>query len=125
VKARTQVSHGEWLPLLKRVGIGDRKAQRLIFIANNLRLANPTHVSRLPPCWGTLYELAKLAPDVLDAGIIDGSHLSPRQRYRAPFRRSRDALRRSGSAVERGLSAETRRTKRDERGGKGGGQYIL
>jgi hypothetical protein len=72
VKARTQVPHGEWLPLLKRVGIGDRKAQRLMFIANNLRLANPTRVSHLPPCWGTLYELTKLAPDVLEAKIIEG-----------------------------------------------------
>src|SRR5262245_7840842 len=73
VKARTQVPHGEWLPLLERVGIRDRKAQRLMFIANNLRLANPTYVSHLPPCWGTLYELTKLAPDVLEAGIVDGT----------------------------------------------------
>jgi hypothetical protein len=73
VKARNQVSHGEWLPLLERVGIGDRTAQRLMFIANNLRLANPTHVSHLPPCWGTLYELAKLPPDVLEAKVIDGT----------------------------------------------------
>jgi hypothetical protein len=73
VKARTQLDHGDWLPLLERLKIGDRTAQRFMFIANNLRLANPTHVSRLPPHWGTLYELAKLGPDVLDAGIIDGS----------------------------------------------------
>jgi hypothetical protein len=72
VKARTQFDHGEWLPLLERVGIGERTAQRLMFIANNLRLANPTHVSHLPPCWGTLYELAKLAPDVVEAKIAEG-----------------------------------------------------
>src|SRR5262245_10866946 len=72
VEAHDDLGRGEWLPLLKRVGIGERTAQRLMFIANNLRLANPTHVSHLPPCWGTLYELTKLAPDVLEAKIIEG-----------------------------------------------------
>jgi hypothetical protein len=74
VEARNEVGHGEWLPLLKHIGIGERTAQRLMFIANNLRLANPTHVSHLPPSWGTVYELVKLLPpDVLEAKIIDGT----------------------------------------------------
>jgi hypothetical protein len=73
VAARNDVDHGEWLPLLGRVGIGERTAQRLMFIANNLQLANPTRVSDLPAAWGTLYELTKLPHDVLEAKIADGT----------------------------------------------------
>lgn len=35
-------------------------AQRLMQIASNPALANATHVSLLPPSWGTLYELSRL-----------------------------------------------------------------
>jgi hypothetical protein len=73
VEARIDVDHGEWLPLLERIGIGERTAQRFMFIADNLRLANPTRVSHLPAAWGTLYELAKLPPDVLEKRIADGT----------------------------------------------------
>jgi hypothetical protein len=62
VRAKLQLDHGEWLPLLKRLNIGERTAQRLMFIAHNLQLANPTHMSHLPSHVGTLYELAKLSP---------------------------------------------------------------
>jgi hypothetical protein len=74
MKAITQLDgSSERQSLLERVGISDRTAQRLMYIANYLRLANPTHVSRLPPHWGTLYELAKLPSSVLEAAIIAGS----------------------------------------------------
>jgi hypothetical protein len=42
--------------------------------------ANPTlcaHVHKLPPCWGTLYELSQLKDDVLKAKLADGT-ISPR-----------------------------------------------
>jgi hypothetical protein len=42
-------------------------------IAANEVLANPTHVSHLPPSWGTLYELATLPTEVLEAKIADGT----------------------------------------------------
>jgi hypothetical protein len=48
-----------------------RTAQRLLKIAEHPVIA--THVSRLPPSWGTLYELAKLPPEVLEAKIEDGT----------------------------------------------------
>jgi hypothetical protein len=38
VEARIQFDDGEWLPLLERIGIGDRTAQRFMFIANHLRV---------------------------------------------------------------------------------------
>jgi len=42
-----------------------RTAQRLMAVAADARLANPTHVSLLPPSWGTLYELTKLPDDAV------------------------------------------------------------
>jgi len=42
---------------------GARTAQRLVEIAKQPLLQNPTHGSDLPPSWRTLYELAKL-PDL-------------------------------------------------------------
>src|SRR6266542_5040199 len=36
----------------------DRTAQRLMKICEHRVLADPTHVSHLPPHWGTLYELS-------------------------------------------------------------------
>jgi hypothetical protein len=50
-----------------------RTAQRLMAIARNPILSNATHVSRLPRSWGTLYELTRLSPEILEAKIEDGS----------------------------------------------------
>jgi hypothetical protein len=43
----------------------ERTAQRLMSIASDPRLSNPTHVSVLPNSWGTLYELTKLTDEAL------------------------------------------------------------
>jgi DUF3102 family protein len=72
-EAKDEVEHGDWLPLLKSLRLSERTAQRLMKIAANEVLANPTHVSHLPPSWGTLYELAMLPPKLLEARIIDGT----------------------------------------------------
>jgi hypothetical protein len=48
-----------------------RTAERLMAIAGNSVLA--THVSRLPPCWSTLYELSQLKPEFLQAAINQGN----------------------------------------------------
>jgi regulator of replication initiation timing len=67
------VEHGEWLPLLQALRISDRTAQRLMKIAANEVLANPSNLSHLPSaCW-TLYELATLPTEVLEAKIADGT----------------------------------------------------
>lgn len=72
-EAKAEVDHGEWLPLLKSLSIGERTAQRLMAIAANEVLANPTHCVALPPSWGTLAELAKLPPKFLEAKIVNGT----------------------------------------------------
>jgi hypothetical protein len=68
---------GQWTfhqTITQRLPFDVRTAQRLIKIAENPVLTDATHVSRLPPSWGTLYELAtKLPPHVLKAKLADGS----------------------------------------------------
>jgi hypothetical protein len=53
-----------------RLPFSPRTRQRLIAIASHPILA--THVSHLPPCWGTLYALTELEDDVLRAALVDG-----------------------------------------------------
>jgi hypothetical protein len=65
--------HGEWLPLLQRVGINERTAQRFMKIAANEVLANPTHWVGFPTFWRTLSEMATLPTDILEAKIADGT----------------------------------------------------
>jgi hypothetical protein len=76
-EAKDQLDHhGEWLPLLERLKIGERYAQMLMKIAANEVLANPNHWFVLPRSWRTLYELSTLPLDVLKARIDDGT-ISP------------------------------------------------
>jgi len=49
-------------------------------IALDDRLSKATHVSLLPPHWGTLYELTKLPDDVFAAKLADGSIYPEMQR---------------------------------------------
>jgi len=64
---------GRFLSLLKSIGLHERAAERLMKIAANVVLANPTHGSRLPPSMRTLYELSTLPVKLLEAKIIDGT----------------------------------------------------
>jgi hypothetical protein len=72
-QARYQLDHGRFLPLLRSIGLHARTAERLMKIASNVVLANPTHGSKLPTSMRTLYELSTLPPRVLEAKIIDGT----------------------------------------------------
>jgi len=67
--------HGEFGAMCEsKLPFSDRTAQRLMAIAEDPRLSNPTHVSYLPSSWGTLYELTKLDDEqwglALEAGVI-------------------------------------------------------
>jgi hypothetical protein len=53
-----------------KLPFGKRTAERLMAIAGNPVLA--THVSQLPPCWSTLYELSRLNDDVLKSALANG-----------------------------------------------------
>lgn len=41
-------------------------------IAQNENIADPTHVSRLPASWGTLYELSQLDDATFKRGVDTG-----------------------------------------------------
>ncbi len=55
-------------------------ARRLMIVAKDERLSNTTHVSHLPPSWGTLYELTKLASGTSSRLIKQSSPISPTTR---------------------------------------------
>jgi hypothetical protein len=65
------VERGDWLTLLMGLPFGERTAQRLMEIARHPVLSDPTHGSRLPPSWRTLYELTRLPNPLLLAKIKD------------------------------------------------------
>ncbi len=63
-EAKAALPHGAFTAMIETdLPFGARTAQRLMVIAADPRLADPTHVSLLPPHWGTLYELTKLTDD--------------------------------------------------------------
>ena len=72
-QAKLQLGHGRFLPLLGSIGLHERTAERLVKIAANIVLANPTHGPKLPTSMRTLYELSTLPPKLLEAKIIDGT----------------------------------------------------
>jgi N6-adenosine-specific RNA methylase IME4 len=66
--------HGEFIAMVKsQLPFSDRTARRLMAIAADQRLSKRTHVSVLPPHWGTLYELTKLDDEQFEAAIADGT----------------------------------------------------
>lgn len=69
IAAKADVAHGAWLPMLRKIGITARDAQRYMAIAAGLKSANFAH---LPPSPTTLLELSRLAPEVIESGIESG-----------------------------------------------------
>jgi len=45
-------------------------------IARHPVISNTKHVSHLPPSWGTLYQLTRVEPKLLQAAIKDGRVIS-------------------------------------------------
>jgi hypothetical protein len=72
IEAKKELPHGEFEDMIgEKLPFGSRTAQRLMRVAEHPILSNPTHVSLLPPSWGTLYRLAELPDDVLTEMIED------------------------------------------------------
>lgn len=72
--AKDALAHGAFLKMIENdLPFTARTAQRLIAIAADEKLTKATHVSHLPPHWGTLYELTKLADKDFEAKIADGT----------------------------------------------------
>jgi hypothetical protein len=73
IQAKKALGHGKFTAMVETLPFGQRTAERLIAIASNPVLSNPTHVSRLPASWGTLYQLAKLPKQTLLERLEDGT----------------------------------------------------
>jgi hypothetical protein len=78
----------------EKLPFSKRTAERLMKIARHGVLSNATHVSHLPPSWGTLYQLAQLSDSLCLEGLRKGTinpkmerkeaaALMPRRRIRA------------------------------------------
>jgi hypothetical protein len=53
IEAKDALPHGRFLAMVQdRLRMGERTAQRLMAIAGDDWISNPTHVSHLPPSWG-------------------------------------------------------------------------
>ena len=73
IEAKAELPHGEFENMInEKLPFGSRTAQRLMKIADHPILSNPTHVSHLPPSWGTLYALTELPDEVLSDMLEDG-----------------------------------------------------
>ena len=71
--AKEQLSHGDWLPLVRELPFSERTAQMLMRIARDKRIANPQNISYLPPSWSVLHELTKLDDQTFSAMLREGS----------------------------------------------------
>jgi hypothetical protein len=73
VTAKEKLAHGEFTKMIQHeLPFGERTAQRLMAVARDKRLTNPTHASLLPNSWMTLYELSQLSDADFDAGVSYG-----------------------------------------------------
>ena len=72
IAAKADVGHGEWLPMLKEIGINDQVARQLMSIGGNPALSNPSNCLDLPTAARALYELSRLDPEVIEEGIANG-----------------------------------------------------
>jgi hypothetical protein len=73
LEAKGNLAHGDFQMMVQReLPFSARTAQRLMAIAAHPVLSNATHVSLLPPCWGTLYALTEVADATLEAALADG-----------------------------------------------------
>ena len=76
------MQHGDWLPLLRAVGIDDRAARRLMAIARNAGIES-VNFADLPASPTALYELSLVAPEAVASGIEHGDTLRHAPRHAA------------------------------------------
>lgn len=76
IAAKEDVAHGEWLPMLREIGINERVARRVMSIGQNAAISNRTNWSDFPSALAALYELSRMDPDDVEDGIEHG-HITP------------------------------------------------
>jgi hypothetical protein len=93
----------------QKLAFGPSAARKLIVIARHPTLTNCAHMHKLPPSWGTLYDLTKLPTPMLCEKLQDGS-INPKLERKtvATWRNAernangeRDAVTVDGKAIER------------------------
>lgn len=74
IDAKLALKHGEWEQLFQpgRLRFSIRTAQKLMQVANNVAIAKAKNSALLPPSLDSLTTLARLDPEVVQAGIDDG-----------------------------------------------------
>lgn len=72
IEAKSQVAHGQWLPLLEQIGISHDYAKRLMTISRNPAMSNGGNCHHFPSAFRALAELARLDPADVDAAIESG-----------------------------------------------------
>jgi hypothetical protein len=80
IDAKKTVSHGDWADLLGKLDFDKRTAQKLMEIARDERLSNPSHATLLPKHWTTLYELSKLPDAEFERALNEGAITKNTQR---------------------------------------------
>jgi hypothetical protein len=71
IEAKQELSRNEFAPLVKlKLPFTSSTARKLMIIAESQIVC--AHVHKMPPSWGTLYELTKLDDEVLRTAIKDG-----------------------------------------------------
>lgn len=71
IAAKADVSHGEWLPMLKEIGISSGYAGKLMRISR--QFANSSYESNLPNNVTVLYELSGMPSEEVESGIESGA----------------------------------------------------
>ena len=59
--------------MLAEIGINERVARRLMSIGQNRAISNRTNWSDFPGAMAALYELSRMDPDDIEAGIESGA----------------------------------------------------
>ncbi|WP_140696017.1 hypothetical protein [Mycolicibacterium hodleri] len=72
IRAKADVAHGEWLPMLADIGISQSHASHLMQIGANPALSDQCNSTSLPMAARALYELSRLDPVVIEEGISNG-----------------------------------------------------
>lgn len=70
IAAKADVNHGEWLPMLKEIGISDGYARKLMSIGR--AFSNRSYENDLPGNMTVLYELSRMDPEDIEDGIEHG-----------------------------------------------------
>jgi len=71
IEAKSEVAHGDWLLMVDEIGISDGYARKLMSIGK--AFSNRSYENDLPGNMTVLYELSRMDPSDIEAGIQSGA----------------------------------------------------